>query len=355
VKGGSAPDRKDATTVGGLLRFQGVACEYLGSPLYADLLRRAAEDYERGGPARRVLEGHEQDPQDSALALRLMGAVHRLVLEGEVPGLADRYGAADGDRDRTWATFRAVLEDRVGELRRLVRRPVQTNEVGRCAALLPGFLGVAERFGLPLRMLEVGASAGLNLRWSAYRYEAGDFAWGPADSPMRIAFELEGGEIPVVAAEVAERAGCDASPVDPASEEGRLTLLSYVWPDQAIRMERMRAALELSAGRAAAVEQGTAVEWTAAQLAEPARGLATIVYHSVVMQYLSAQERRAFERVVAEAGSRATADAPLAWLRMEPDGERAAIQITTWPGEEERLLARAGYHGTPVELCEPGR
>ena len=58
----------------------------------------------------------------------------------------------------------------------------------------------------------------------------------------------------------------------------------------------------------------------------------------------------AFERAVAEAGARASDEAPLAWLRMEPDVERAAIRITTWPGGEERLLARAGYHGTPVEL-----
>ena len=54
--------------------------------------------------------------------------------------------------------------------------------------------------------------------------------------------------------------------------------------------------------------------------------------------------------IVREAGSRAAEDAPLAWLRMEPDGDRAAVRLVTWPGEEDRLLARAGYHGTPVEL-----
>jgi hypothetical protein len=351
MRGGSMPAWEDAETVGGLLRFQSVACGYVGSPLYEDLLGRAAEDYERGGPTLRVLAGHEDDPKDSALALRLMGAVHRLVLTGRAPALAQRYAAADGDSERTWEAFRATLEDRVDELRPLVERPVQTNEVGRCASLLPGFLAVAARTGKPLRMLEVGASAGLNLGWSEYRYEAGAFAWGPPESALRIDFEIVGGTgLAAVPATVAERAGCDASPVDPGSEEGRLTLLSYAWPDQRARMERLRAALEIAASRPAVVERSGAVEWAAARLAEPAPGCATVLFHSIVMQYLSEDERDAFARVVQEAGSRAGEDTPLAWLRMEPDGERAAVRLLTWPGGEDRLLARAGYHGTPVEL-----
>jgi hypothetical protein len=351
VRGGAIPERRDAETVGGLLRFQSVACGYVGSPLYEDLLARAADYYERGGPTRRVLEGHEEDPKDSALALRLMGAVHCLALTGRAPGVARRYAAADRDGERTWEAFRATLEDRVDELRALVERPVQTNEVGRCAALLPGFLDVAALTGKPLRMLEVGASAGLNLGWSEYRYEAGDFAWGSPGSALRIDFELIGAARPAAApATVAERAGCDASPVDPGSEEGRLTLLSYAWPDQVERMERLRAALEIAAARPAPVERGGAVEWAAARLAGPAPGLATVLFHSIVMQYLSEDERDAFARVVQEAGTRAAEDTPLAWLRMEPDGERAAVRLATWPEGEDRLLAHAGYHGTPVEL-----
>ncbi len=341
----------DDETVAGRLRFQAAACREVGSPLYGDLLDRAAGDYEQGGPTRAVLAGHEDDPKDSVLALRLMGSAHRLALEGEAPELAAGYAALDGDGEGVWEAFRAVLAEHPERMRELVERPVQTNEVGRCAALLPGFLGFAGRAGLPLRLLEIGASAGLNLRWNEYGYEAGGFSWGPEGAPLRIRFELLGGEIPAAAASVAERAGCDAAPLDPASEDGRLTLLSYVWPDQPVRMERLRAALDLAVAEPLPVERAGAVEWARERLAAPADGLATVVYHSIVIQYLSAGDQEAFSRTIAEAGERATGEAPLAWLRMEPDGRRAAIRMTIWPGGEDRLLALAGYHGTPVEVA----
>jgi hypothetical protein len=122
--------------------------------------------------------------------------------------------------------------------------PVQTNERARCAGLLGGFLEIARRSGLPLRLLEVGASAGLNLRFDSYR----DERWGPADSGV-VRSRLSGrppldGSVRVVA-----RAGCDARPVDPCSEEGRLTLTAYVWADQQERLERLRAALTVAGGR----------------------------------------------------------------------------------------------------------
>jgi hypothetical protein len=83
---------------------------------------------------------------------------------------------------------------------------------------------------MPLRLLEVGASAGLNLRWDRYRYEADDSSWGDADSSVRLYCQIEGEESAEVA--VVERRGSDRAPVDPNSEDGRLTLLSYLRPDQ---------------------------------------------------------------------------------------------------------------------------
>jgi hypothetical protein len=320
-----------------LLRTQAGHCARLGSPLYAGLLERAAEDVEAGGPVARVLRGHEGDPPSSMLALRLLGAVHRRVLEGAL-------------REMEWTAFRQALTDDAEAIRRLLDRPVQTNEVGRCAALLPGFLATAGDTGLPVRLLEVGASAGLNLRWDRYRYEAGGFEWGDPDSPVRIEFELAGAMPSARPVEVVERRGCDPNPVDPASEEGRLTLQSFVWPDQEARVRRLRAALTVAGEMPVGVEKAPAAAWIAERLAESGEGVATTVFHSIVMQYLPEDERDEFERAVREAGEAAAPGSPVAWLRMEPSGEMAEVLLTSWPGGEERVLARVGYHGDPVRL-----
>jgi hypothetical protein len=55
----------------------------------------------------------------------------------------------------------------------------QTNEVRRSAVLLPGFLTIAAETGLPLRILELGASAGLNQLWDRRHYRLGEIGeWG---------------------------------------------------------------------------------------------------------------------------------------------------------------------------------
>jgi hypothetical protein len=325
------------------LRWQAAACARIGSPLYAGLLERAAADVEAGGPCRHVLAGHEGDDPRSMLPLRFMGAVHRLVLEGRVPQLAHAYAKDDVD---AWPSFLDVVEDHAAELRVALEDGVQTNEVSRCAALVGGFLLVTQATGLPLRVLELGSSAGLILRWDAYRYEADGRAWGDAASPVRLDFPppLE------VAGTVVERRGCDPRPIDPTSADGRLTLLSYVWPDQRWRMELLHAALDVAASVPASVDRAPAGEWLAERLAEPADGRATVVFHSIVMQYLPEAERERVEWLLRAAGERATAQHPIAWLRMEPETfERAGVWLDLWPGGRHAHIASAGYHGRPVE------
>src|SRR6201999_1027292 len=100
------------------------------------------------------------------------------------------------------------------------------------------------------------------------------------------------------------------------------------------------------------VERAPAAAWAAERLAQPAEGLATVVFHSIFLWYLPEDERAELAATIAAAGERATATAPLAWLRLEGPGELAELRLTTWPGGEERLLGRAGYHGDPVELLE---
>jgi len=324
----------------GMLRWQSNACAQLGSPLYAELLARAADDVMAGGACWAVLAGHEDDDRQSMPALRFMGAVHRLALEGRAPRLAEAYAAGRPD---TWPEFRAAVAEHVDELRAGMERGVQTNEVARSAALLGGFMLVAQATGLPLRVLEVGSSAGLNLRFDAFRYESDGRAWGDPRSPVRLDYAQ-----PVEqAVRVMERRGCDPNPLDPTTEEGRRTLLSYVWPDMRWRLELMRGALDVAARVPATIDRSGAVEWLEAQLADPPSDRVTVVFHSVVTQYLPDHERERVEGLVRGAGERG---ARLAWLRMEPDtAERAGVGLDLWPEGRHARIARAGYHGRPVE------
>jgi hypothetical protein len=216
--------------------------------------------------------------------------------------------------------------------------------------LLGGFLEVVRQTRLPLRLLEVGAAGGLILRWDQYRYEAGREGWGDSHSPVRITGAF-GGEHPSfgVFAKIVERRGCDASPVDPGTEEGRLTLKSYVWPDQVERFRQLAAAIDVARRVPAHVEQANAPDWVETALTDGVPGVATVVYHSIVWQYLSNVDRARFERVIAVAGEAATDSKPLAWLRFEPADNFAEVRLQLWPGGKDRLLARSGFHGKPVQ------
>jgi hypothetical protein len=95
------------------------------------------------------------------------------------------------------------------------------------------------------------------------------------------------------------------------------------------------------------------VEWLKCRLAEPAGRVATVLFHSIVWQYISRQERKDLFDLIQETGSRATADSPFAWLRMEPGEKSAEVKLAIFPGFEDRNIATAGYHRPNTHwLCE---
>lgn len=340
-----------------LLREQGNACGAFGSPLYAELLGHAAADVEAGGVVFDLIAPHDvANARADALALRLMAAVHRLVLAGEVPALAAHYPSMGGDSPNAWPTFHDVLVQRRERLAPLIALPCQTNEVGRAAALAFGFFEVASAARLPLRLLEVGASAGLNLRWDQYRYGGGGATWGSIDSPVDLTgLWLDAPAVLPSAVGVADRRGCDPRPVDPTSPEGRLSLQAALWADQVDRFARLRGALDVAARVPATVDRESVQAWLPRRLAERAPGLATVVYHSIVQEYFSAEVRDGFHACLKEAGERATPEAPFFWLRLEPISDpelRYAVRLTSWPGDAKRVVAWSGPHGSDVRRAD---
>ena len=346
-----------AAAVRDALARQVIGCRALGSPLGAGLLEGALRDFDAGGACRDVLGDWRGDPGSEALALRFLGAVHRAVLRGEGAELAAHFPTMGGSPSfpgAAEALLRFVADQRES-LRREIRQPVQTNEVARSAALYPGLLTVARATELPLRLLEVGASAGLNLICDRYAYRLGPHVRGRPDAPLTIDAEWRGGDPPPDGLEVATRAGCDPAPVDARDPAQRLLLASFVWPDQLERWRRLEHALALAAEAPPSVERLGAAAFAARELSRPVPGAVTVILHSVVWQYLDAAEREAFTARVEEAGHRATQDAPVAWLRLEGDGlPFPELGLQLWPGGDAHRLARSHWHGQFVEWLSPG-
>ena len=170
------------------LRSQGRFCGASGSAMYDELFELVAKDVEAGGVFATILSGHEDDSARQAVPLRLLGGLHRLALDGRAPTLRRFYPSTGGtwDAAAAWPEIMLTARDRGDELRAALDQPPQTNEVGRSAVLIGGLLFLARQFDLPVRLFEIGTSAGLNLRAEHYRYGYPGGQWGPLDSPVTI-------------------------------------------------------------------------------------------------------------------------------------------------------------------------
>lgn len=326
-------------------------CDGGGSPFTARVLEAALDDWLAGGALKQILPDWPRDPWRDAVALRVAGALHSVALERLDPALAALYPPLGNGFDpatgpRLIRNALHVHRDRVADY---LRRPPQTNEVGRSGVLLGGFAHIAARTGRPLALREIGASAGLNLLWHRYRYELGACTWGDAASPVLVRCEWQGAAPSLPPAiEVDSWRGCDLDPVDVAAAGAATRLASYVWPDQQERLQRLRAAVALAQALGVQVERADAAAFLRRELGTPHAGVTTVVCHSIVWLYLDAATRRAIETSIEDAGRRATADAPLAWLALEMPGAETLPQLVlrSWPGDERIVLAEEVHpHG----------
>ena len=342
------------------VRTQATACRALGSPFYGVLLGHVADDVAAGGPAAEVLAEHAAQPGPAAIALRLAGTAHRFALDGSAPELAAHFESTggDGDPDAAWRALRSVLTARREDVRAGLRSAPQTNEPGRSAALLGALLHVLGPRPVPVRLWELGASGGLNLFADRFRYVADDGgSWGPS-SPVVLepAWDVIPHGAPALV-DVVERVAGDIAPVDPTSNEGELRLLSYVWPDQVERLARLRGAISIARDvPVRRVKAGAAELLEGLELAD---GAMTVVWHSVMWQYLLRGEQDRVTARITELGSEATTERPFAHIAFEPRRlapgapHRFLVSARRWPGGEELLLGEAPPHGVPVRWGDP--
>jgi hypothetical protein len=268
----------------------------MGSPFSGLVARAVAADIAAGGAFASLAEPWAGKDVRTLFAdaapLRFLGGLHYLVLTGAAPNLAAEYPPSKlaPDPGRLAARVSATGREHRAMLAQFLTSPPQTNEVNRSVVLSAGFRIIAKRAGLPLRCLEIGASAGLNMNWDRFFYDLGESGlWGDPSSPVRLSADWTGGPPPYdVEAEVIERRACDQNPVDVSQDEAALRLKAYVWPDQLTRMARLEGAIAVARRHPPEIERADAAEWTRAHL-HPVPGVVTVLYHSVVWSYLPAQ------------------------------------------------------------------
>ncbi len=332
---------------------QARACDRLGSPFTARMCRLLAEVLDEDTATGRKALNWAVDPGADALALRLCGAMHALVLAGHDADLGAQYPPSRTDETGLREAAMAALKHHDAFICDFIDSPPQTNEIARSAMLLPGLLLVAHETGLPIALGEIGASAGLNLNLDHFHYAYDAERWGDAASPVKLAPQVEGhppplnGDLNVVA-----RSGCDRMPVEIAIPDQRLRLKAYLWPDQPYRMERLEAAMEVAHAHPFSLKKEDAADFVDRELASRPGNTAYVLMHSIMWQYMPDATKARIETALERHGADATAEAPIAHLRMEPtpgESGHAALSLTMWPGGATRRLAKVDFHGRWIE------
>ncbi len=330
------------------LRRQSAVARTLGSSFVGNILASAARQIGQAPRLCALIEAWPGDLAAAAVAMRLNAGLHALAQQGGMPDLTALYRNRAGNFDAAISSAFALCE---GELITWMAHPTQTNEVGRAGALMAALMTLQQTRQLPVELLELGASAGLNLNLGHYRYELAGRTCGQIASPVCIAPEWRGAAAAVAPVEVASARGVDLHPLRLSDADTRERLMAFVWADQDCRAERLAAAIQLARLHVPALDEGRAAPWLEHQLASPQRdGTWRVVFHSMFMQYLGDDERRAVMTRILQAGARAQPDRPFAWIALEWRADRSAVELrlTEWSGSGE-----AAGRSRVLALCHP--
>ncbi len=292
------------------------SCEHDGGTTYAAICRGVAHNPE-------IIELIAQAPAAQRRPNLLMAAVHYLLLRGTPHPLAAHYDSVvqwlkqsdqpkpNSDVITDFTNFCLEQRDKLIEL--IATRSTQTNEVGRCAALLPALHYIAELTApnQALSLLDLGTSAGLNLLFDRYHYRyhsrslTEPLEAGPPDSPVHLACNVgaDPKNLPgLTAPTIIQRAGLDLSPIDPTTQDGALWLLACQWPDNLTRFTRLSGAIEVA--RAASpppqLHQGDIVNDLERTVETFSSDVPLVVFHSWVAAYLTEDKQRSLVSQIRE-------------------------------------------------------
>ncbi len=181
--------------------------------------------------------------------------------------------------------------DQIAEVMRL--RTTQTNEPGRCAVLLP----VLAAIDGPIALIEVGASAGLCLLPDRYGYDYGRVRLDPPKgfrpvAPVLECAACENTPLPRHLPVIVWRAGIDLNPLDVDRDEDVRWLETLVWPEQSLRLARLRAAIGVARKITPRVVRGDLRRDLLDLVQDAPKDATRVVFHTAVLNYVLPQEDR---------------------------------------------------------------
>ena len=337
---------------------QAGTCTRMGSPFMGQLLGILAENWPAESALGQKFAAFDGDigPAGHSLPLRIAGGLHALVLNKSAAELAELYPPHRASDAALTRGVLAALEEHEAFLLDWTDSAPQTNEVRRSAALIAGAHVALSHFDLPICLSELGASGGLNLMWDHYALEVDGTRFGPTMPAVLFSPEWTGALPPAATPLIADRAGVDLNPLDPARGDHLLRLTAYLWPDQPERLAMTRAAASIATGP---VARGDAIDWLAPRLHAAPPGHLHLIQHTVAWQYFPAEAQTRGRALIEAVGAQATENRPLAWLSMETDGDRtgkigAALTLRLWPGDIRLDLGRADFHGRWINWAFEG-
>lgn len=298
-----------ATTDAAAASFRTLAdAEGASIPMYARLCRAIA-----AAPplASLLLEA----PAGQRLPVLLLAALHDAVLHDPATPLGAWYPSVGGDAghdgDLDAALHATVAQHRSRVVERLRHRQVQTNEVNRCVAWRAALAEVCADDDRPLALVELGASAGLNLGLDRFRVDvdgAGlDGPVGPPTSPVHLGTLVRTGPWPALAAALppmVQRVGIDQRPLDPTNRDDARWLTACVWPEQPVRLERLRAALELTAADPPTLVRGDMIDEVGRLLDRAPDDCHAVVLSSWALAYVARDGRARLLDLLRDAAGR---------------------------------------------------
>lgn len=325
------------------------------SPLYEQLALGVASDPE----VLRLLVG--LDPHQQFVNL-LLGAVHFLLLGGVAHPLRDFYRSLTPmprPPQEAYPYFHAFCLEHREQIRQVVTTySVQTNEVGRCASLLPAFgLIAAQAHGQPLALVELGASAGLNLLWDAYGYDYGPAGRiGDPCSPVQITCTPRGDFLPPLPAgmpTVRHRVGIDLAPVDVSDTTATRWLRALIWPEHRERAQLLEAALGVARRSPPPLVAGDLADVLPTVLASVPREAILCIFHSYTLNHCPKQTRERLGEILAAAAS----DRDLFRISLEYHASHEHPRLVLFTYQQGKIhdehLAFCESHGRWIEWLQP--